>query len=79
MSDFDFEDTRTIAYDCVLKRPGCAIIQGLMGGTVSAFALQSIGHWLTVPTPDMRLYTVTKSQLRQLVMITRDFNKGKPR
>lgn len=77
--DFDFKGTRTIAYDCTLRRPGCAIVQGIMGGTVSGRALDTIGYWLTAPTPDMMVYTVTSPQLRKLVEITHEFNKGKQR
>lgn len=56
-----------IAYDAVLKKPGCVLIQAVMGGDIPDFAaLFPSESWLLAPTPDMKLYTVTEKQLTYL-------------
>ena len=57
-----------IVFDTKLKRPGCALLQAAMGGSVPNFnQLFPAETWLVSPTPDMHAYDVTESQLKQLV------------
>jgi hypothetical protein len=48
----------TIAFDFDLMRPGCAIVQRALGGTISNEDLHLFDDWLTSPTPAMRLVTL---------------------
>lgn len=59
-----------IAYDGMLRRPGCVLLQAAMGGDVAAAELFPVETWLLAPTPDMAVYTVTREQLTKLVTIT---------
>ena len=64
----DPENPVTIAYDVELKRPGCAIVQRALGGSISNEDLHRMDNWLTAPTPAMRLYTLTdRDQLERLI------------
>lgn len=63
-----------IAYDAVLKQPGCVLIQAVMGGNIPNFAALFPGEsWLLSPTPDMKLYEVTEDQLKILVRMAQSF------
>lgn len=61
---------RRIAYDTVLKRPGCVLLQAVMGGTVDVAKLFPAGQWVIEPTPNLKVYEVTEEQLQMLVEIT---------
>lgn len=61
-----------IAYDTALKRPGCVLIQAVLGG-IDGWAFTSrfpVETWLLAPTPDMHVYAVTEAQLDRLAEIT---------
>lgn len=62
-----------VLYDVTLMRPGCVLLQAMVGGTVDGLTLQSIGEWLTAPTPDMKLYTASDETLDMMV----EFHFGK--
>lgn len=69
----------TIAYDCTLKRPGCALLQALLANPGDAFHLFPIESWEINKTADMHAYTVTsQNQLDQLLKITRDAMVSNP-
>lgn len=55
-----------VVYDLKLKRPGCALLQAAMGGTVSA-TLFPTEDWLLEPTPDLAAYRISDDQLKALV------------
>lgn len=62
-----------IAYDVELKRPGCAILQGALGGDSAFCAAFETEDWLLTPTPGLRLYPVPdQATLAQLVKITEE-------
>jgi hypothetical protein len=61
----------TILFDRVEMKPGCAILQALGGSPSIASAFPS-ETWLVYPTPNMRLYEVTKEQLAKLVQMVED-------
>lgn len=64
----------TIAYDIKLKRPGCVLLQTVMGATISNSKLHAFpqGSWLLAPTPDLKLYPVDDERmLRKLILLTR--------
>jgi len=56
-----------LVYDAVLMRPGCALLQAAMGGTVSASLFPS-EHWLLGPTSHLKPYAMTQQQLDDLVL-----------
>lgn len=60
----------TIAFDTVLMRPGCAVVQGALGATIPNSELQRFDSetWLTSPTKDMGVYEVTPEQLEILIV-----------
>lgn len=62
-----------LLYDVTLMRPGCVLLQAMAGGNVDGLTLQSIGEWLTAPTPDMKMYTATDETLDMMV----EFHFGK--
>lgn len=57
-----------IAYDTVLDRPGCALIQASMGADIDNFELAKFGtqSWLLAPTSTMGLYEINAAQLKIL-------------
>lgn len=59
-----------IAYDPVLKRPGCALIAAAYGADYRLCHRFESRDWLQAPTPNMGLFRVTAEQLDQLVKIT---------
>ena len=61
-----------IAYDVVLLRPGCALVQAAMGGFTNVSWLFPTDTWLTSNTPDMSVYEVTSDQLEKLVKMTEE-------
>jgi hypothetical protein len=68
---------RRIAYDTVLKRPGCVLLQAAMGCFETeqdsmdfelAFKSET---WLVYPTPDLRVYPLDERvTLERLAAIT---------
>lgn len=71
-----------IAYDIKLMKPGCVIVQAAMGCGGASFLQTNIAHkfdtchWLTSPTPDMRVYDITAGQLELLVRKTNAYHRG---
>jgi hypothetical protein len=61
------------AYDCKLKRPGCVILQAVMGGgsTYDLHRFFDATSWLIAPTPDMVVIEGTEEQWKQAGEITR--------
>ncbi len=53
----------TIAYDPVLKRPGCAIVQVCLNATIGNEDLGRMNNWLTAPTPDMRVFPLASREV----------------
>ena len=65
-----------LAYDAVLRRPGCVLIQAGYGGDsliANRFPPES---WLLAPTENMRLYRVTESEIIRLVEMAEAVRKG---
>lgn len=63
-----------IVFSPQARRPGCAILQGALGGTVPAerfHILFPAETWLLAPTDDMAAYPVTEEQLEQLSAMAR--------
>ena len=60
-----------IAYDIILMRPGCAILQAALGGSPEIKTLFPTETWLQAPTEDMKVYEVSQEQLKQLVKISK--------
>lgn len=61
-----------IAFDCVLCRPGCVLIQatyGIPGSIALEFPTES---WLLAPTPDLKVYPLTDDILKRLKKMVRD-------
>lgn len=57
-----------IAFDCELRRPGCALIQAALGGTHGIESRFNVETWIVHLTPGMKLYTIeNEEQLRKLV------------
>ena len=65
-----------IAYDIKLLRPGCTLLQAAMGGDPLIAHEFDTEDWLLAPTEDMRMYEITKEQLKILVKKTGG-NRGK--
>lgn len=62
---------RTIAYDVVLKQPGCALLQAAFGCDPELVRDFDARVWLLAPTPNMRVYPVQNDEmLQRLVELT---------
>ena len=59
-----------IAYDTKLMRPACVILAAAKGADVEPAHWFDSRHWLLEPTPDLKVYEVTDSELRRLVIMT---------
>lgn len=66
----DPDEKLVIAYDMKLKRPGCVLLQAVMGGTKGVADSFPAELWLTALTPDLKLYTLTRGQLKDAVDVT---------
>ena len=64
----------TIAFDIQQMRPGCALIQAIMGGSPGVLRDFPAECWLDVPTPGMALYNVTAEQLT--ILVDRSLKQG---
>jgi hypothetical protein len=62
------EKTRRIAFDIEEMRPGCVLLQAILGGHTQIAHEFETRDWLLEPTPGLRVYEVTKEQLAQLVV-----------
>ena len=60
-----------IAYDPVLRRPGCVLLQAVFRVPHEVANRFPPSTWLTHPTPDMRVYSLSGDQLERLVEITK--------
>jgi hypothetical protein len=60
-------------FDAKLRRPGCVLLQAMVGGEFGArfHRLFPAASWLTAPTPDMRVYLATDDELEKLGEIVR--------
>ncbi len=65
-----------IAFDIRLMRPGCVLLQAALGGDCDTAHAFKTKDWLLAPTPDMRLYAVTKAELQALVDKVNRFHGG---
>lgn len=59
-----------IAYDAVLKRPGCALLQAAYGCDPQLAHMFDTDLWLVGPTPNLACMEIDASRLPQLVSIT---------
>lgn len=66
--------TYRIVFDCKLRKPGCVLLQVAMGGDVPPRMFNDLfpaETWLVAPTPDMRVYCTTESELRAIASVPR--------
>lgn len=64
----------TFAYDKVLSKVGCAIIQAQYNTNISSYHLQCFGteNWLTHPTKDMEVYKCSNElELNSVIIYTK--------
>lgn len=63
-----WEKTETaIAFDVVLRRPGCPLVQAGMGGDPYPISkLFDAETWLVAPTENMKLYSIKIVELEKL-------------
>lgn len=66
MVDFT-RDSYTLAFDRELMKPGCALLQAALGGTLGIANLFPSETWIVFPTPELKLYLLTKRQLLEVV------------
>jgi hypothetical protein len=67
------EHEYVLIYDLKLRRPGCVLLQ-VFGGTVPRdlfFELFDGTDWLLAPTPDLKAYRMTRSDLEQASRISK--------
>jgi hypothetical protein len=60
-----------IAYDAVLKRPGCVLLQAAMECNPRIAHEFPSETWLLAPTPDLKVYPLTPEILGKLKKITK--------
>lgn len=57
----------TIAFDIGQMKPGCVLLQASYGATPDIASVFDTGCWLLSPTPELRVYEITKAQLEKLI------------
>lgn len=60
------DEVLNLVFDMDLGRPACALLQGVMGGSQGVTSRLPAETWLTSPTPGMKLYRITRAELRKL-------------
>lgn len=60
-----------IAYDTELMRPGCALLQAALACDLYVVYNFPPETWLTYPTEALKVYEVSKEQLKTLVERTK--------
>ena len=60
---------RNLAFDPVLRRPGCPLIQATVGGDRELVSQFPPKTWLLAPTPGMGLYPVTDDMVSALIAL----------
>jgi len=55
-----------IAFDIEQMKPGCVLLQAVLASSCMAHCFES-RLWLTTPTPNMRVYSITREELVLLV------------
>lgn len=69
-----------LAYDMELCRPGCVLVAAALGADSDASSRFDTRTWLLAPTPTMRVYRITESQLVDAVRRTEElYNDAEPR
>lgn len=63
-----------IAYDTTLYRPGCALVQALLGGSSDIAQKFPTSLWLTTPTEHMKVYPVRDAQFLAALIDTSIFH-----
>lgn len=66
-----------IAFDTKLRRPACVILQAVMGGDPYVGNRFPSETWLLFPTPDMKVYEATDTQIDQLIEMSKKAVAGK--
>lgn len=56
-----------ILFDIKEMKPGCVLLQAVAGCDSAIANRFRSEHWLLAPTDDLKVYTVTDSELDQLV------------
>lgn len=70
------EVRRRIVFDCKLVRPGCAIMQAVLGGDPSLAHNFPVETWLLHPTPDMKTYELDDIQFQKLIEMVSQNHKN---
>ncbi len=60
-------ETIPVLFDIELMRPGCVLLAATYGASSDACKRFNSEQWLTNPTPGLKVYITTESQLDQLV------------
>jgi hypothetical protein len=60
-----------LVYDMKLKRPGCVLLQAVLGGSAGVANQFPATHWLLAPTPDMKTYKISDEELKQVIQYHR--------
>lgn len=64
-------DQIRMLYDPELRRPGCVLLQAVAGGDRRALDIYfSSENWLIAPTPDMKMFSGTHEQWKQIATLT---------
>lgn len=59
--------TYPLAFDLKKRRPGCVLLQAVMGGSTHIARMIPNEHWLIAMTDDMKVYNIPESELKKLV------------
>jgi hypothetical protein len=55
-----------LLFDLKLRRPGCVLLAAAYGANSHAVQRFNSEQWLTSPTPNMKIYSVTMDELKQI-------------
>ena len=60
-----------LVYDVKLKRPGCVLLQAALGGSPGVANEFPTEHWLLAPTPDLKPYSLSIQELKDVIQYHR--------
>lgn len=66
-SQDNIQTEKPVLFDMKLKKIGCVLLQAAVGGDTWLPSMIDNQHWLLSPTPDLRLYSMTREQKIKLV------------
>lgn len=75
-SEIVLGNSYNIVFDVSLMQPACVLLQVAYGCDSRLSNLFETNTWLVFPTDNLKKYSVTGKQLKQLIRMTREVHNG---